>query len=86
MPTADCENNFIPALQKAIENNVAVVCATQCLYDGVHLDKYPMGIMAEKYGAISSKNITLEKALVKLMIGLGNNMTMEELKKYIEEY
>lgn len=86
VPTADCENNFIPALQKAIENNVAVVCATQCLYDGVHLDKYPMGIMAEKYGAISSKNITLEKALVKLMIGLGNNMTMEELKKYIEEY
>ena len=86
MPTADCENNFIPALQKAIENNVAVVCATQCLYDGVHLDKYPAGILSEKYGAISSKNMTLEKALVKLMIGLGNNMTMEELKKYIEEY
>ena len=86
VPTADCENNFIPALQKAIENNVAVVCATQCLYDGVHLDKYPMGIMAEKYGAISSKNMTLEKTLAKLMIGLGNNMTMEELKKYIEEY
>ena len=86
VPTADCENNFIPALQKAIENNVAVVCATQCLYDGVHLDKYPMGIISEKYGAISSKNMTLEKALVKLMIGLGNNMTMEELKKYIEEY
>ena len=85
VPTADCENNFIPALQKAIENNVAIVCATQCLYDGVHLDKYPMGIMAEKYGTISCKNITLEKALVKLMIGLGNNMTMEELKKYIEE-
>lgn len=86
VPTADCENNFIPALQKAIENNVAVVCATQCLYDGVHLDKYPMGIISEKYGAISSKNMTLEKTLAKLMIGLGNNMTMEELKKYIEEY
>ena len=86
VPTADCENNFIPALKKAIGNNVAVICATQCLYDGVHLDKYPAGILSEKYGAISSKNMTLEKALVKLMIGLGNNMTMEELKKYIEEY
>lgn len=86
VPTADCENNFIPALKKTIENNVAVVCATQCLYDGVHLDKYPMGIMAEKYGAISSKNMTLEKTLAKLMLGIGNNMTMEELKKYIEEY
>lgn len=84
VPTEECENNFIPALQKAIENNVAVVCATQCLYDGVHLDKYPAGIMAERCGAISSKNMTLEKTLAKLMIGLGNNMTMEELKKYLE--
>ena len=86
VPTEDCENNFIPALKKAIENNVAVVCATQCLYDGVHLDKYPAGILSEKYGAVSSKNMTLEKTLAKVMLGLGNNMTMEELKKYIEEY
>ena len=86
VPTADCENNFIPALQKAIENNVAVVCATQCLYDGVHLDKYPMGIISEKYGAISSKNMTLEKTLAKVMLGLGNNMNLKELKKYLEEY
>lgn len=84
VPTEECENNFIPALQKAIENNVAVVCATQCLYDGVHLDKYPMGIMAEKYGAISSKNMTLEKTLAKLMLGIGNNMNLKKLKKYIE--
>lgn len=84
VPTADCENNFIPALQKAIENNVAVVCATQCLYDGVHLDKYPAGILSEKYGAISSKNMTLEKTLAKLMLGIGNNMNLKELKKYIE--
>lgn len=86
VPTEECENNFIPALQKAIENNVAVVCATQCLYDGVHLDKYPAGILSEKYGAISSKNITLEKALAKLMIGLGANMGLKELKEYIENH
>ena len=84
VPTADCENNFIPALKKAIENNVAVVCATQCLYDGVHLDKYPMGIISEKYGAVSSKNMTLEKTLAKTMLGLGNNMDLKELKKYLE--
>ena len=84
VPTADCENNFIPALQKAIENNVAVVCATQCLYDGVHLDKYPAGILSEKYGAISSKNMTLEKTLAKLLLGLGSNMNMKELKEYFE--
>lgn len=84
VPTEDCENNFIPALKKAIENNVAVVCATQCLYDGVHLDKYPAGILSEKYGAVSSKNMTLEKTLAKVMLGLGNNMDLKELKKYLE--
>lgn len=86
VPTEDCENNFIPALKKAIENNVAVICATQCLYDGVHLDKYPAGILSEKYGAVSSKNMTLEKTLAKVMLGLGNNMDLKELKKYLEEY
>ncbi len=84
VPTEECENNFIPAIQKAIKQDVAIVCATQCLYDGVHLDKYPMGIMAEKYGAISCKNITLEKTLAKLMLGLGSNMNMKELKEYFE--
>ena len=84
VPTEDCENNFIPALKKAIENNVAVICATQCLYDGVHLDKYPMGIISEKYGAVSSKNMTLEKTLAKLMLGIGNNMSLKKLKEYIK--
>lgn len=86
VPTEECENNFIPAIQKAIKQDVAIVCATQCLFDGVHLNKYPMGIMAEKYGAISCKNITLEKALAKLMIGLGANMGLKELKEYIENH
>lgn len=84
VPTEESENNFIPAIKSAIAKGVAIVCATQCLYDGVHLDKYPMGIMAEKYGAISSKNMTLEKTLAKLMLGIGNNMSLKELKEYIE--
>lgn len=84
VPTEESENNFLPALKKAINNGTAVVCATQCLYNGVHLDKYPMGILAEKYGAISCKNIVLEKAVAKLMLGLGCNMNMKELKEYFE--
>ena len=84
VPTEECENNFIPALKKAMKSGVAVVCATQCLYNGVHLDKYPAGIMAEKYGAVSCKNMTIEKTLAKLMLGLGNNMNIKELKEYIE--
>ena len=85
VPTEECENNFIPAIKKAVENNITIVCATQCLYNGVHLDKYPMGIMADKYGAISAKNQTLEYTLTKLMIGLGNNMDKPSLKEYMEK-
>lgn len=84
VPTEECENNFIPAIKSAIAKGVAIVCATQCLYDGVHLDKYPMGIISEKYGAVSSRNMTLEKTLAKVMLGLGNNMSLIELKEYIE--
>lgn len=84
VPTLD-EINFIKALQYAIEKGVVVVCQTQCLYNGVHLDKYPMGVLAEKSGAISAKNMTLENTLAKLMIGLGNNMDMKSLKIYMEK-
>lgn len=78
------EKDFIPALKSAIEKGTAIVCTTQCLYNGVHLDKYPMGVLAEKSGAISAKNMTLENTLAKLMLGLGKNMDNHALKQYIE--
>lgn len=80
----DDEEDFIPSIKYAMKNGVAVVCITQCLYNGVHLDKYPMGVLAEKSGAISAKNMTLENTLAKLMIGLGKNMDNKALKKYME--
>ena len=83
VPTSK-EKDFIPALKNAIEKGVSIVCNTQCLYNGVHLDKYPMGVLAEKSGAISAKNMTLENTLAKLMIGLGKNMDNKALKKYME--
>ncbi len=84
VPGKDSENNFLPALKNAVSKGVVVVCATQCLYNGVHLDKYPEGIMAEKYGACSAKNQTLENITTKLMIALAGSMNMQEIKKYIE--
>ncbi len=84
VPTEKDIYNFIPAIKKAVKNGIPILFATQCLYNGVHLDKYPMGIMAGRYGAISCKNMTLEKAIAKLMLGLGNNLNMKELKEYIE--
>ncbi len=65
------DNNWLPKLEQVLQAGVTVVCATQCLYDGVHLDTYPMGILAERLGAKSAELYTLETTVVKLMLELA---------------
>ena len=61
------DNNWLPKLEQVLKQGLQVVCTTQCLYDGVHLDTYPMGILAEHLGARSAGLDTIETALIKLM-------------------
>ena len=61
------DNNWLPKLEQVLKQGLRVVCTTQCLYDGVHLDTYPMGILAERLGARSAGLDTIETALIKLM-------------------
>lgn len=70
VPNAD--NNWLPALERTIKAGVKVVCATQCVYDGVHLDTYPIGTLAKKLGAESSEEHTIEYSYAKLMWDLAN--------------
>ncbi|MGM9520366.1 MAG: asparaginase [Phascolarctobacterium sp.] len=65
VPNAD--NNWLPALEKIIKAGIKVVCATQCLYDGVHLDTYPIGVLAKRLGAESAQTDTIETSVAKLM-------------------
>ena len=65
------ENNWLPNLEKLIKNGVRVVCATQCIYDGVNLDLYPIGTLAQKLGAESTGVLTIEATLTKLMYDLA---------------
>lgn len=67
----NAENNWLPALEKVLKAGVRVICCTQCLYDGVHLDRYPIGILANRLGAESAGEMTIEAALCKLMVELG---------------
>lgn len=64
--------NFLPAIKKAIKAGVRIVCVTQCLFDGVDLALYPMGIMAAQAGVESGGDLTLEAAVTKLMWSLAN--------------
>ena len=67
----NAENNWLPMLEKVIKKGVTVVCATQCIFDGVDLHKYPIGSLAEKLGARSAGRYTIEAATTGLMHELG---------------
>lgn len=67
------EHNWLPYLEKAVLSGMRVLCATQCLYEGVNLHKYPIGTWAVKAGAKSAGTLTTEAAITKLMWELANN-------------
>ncbi len=67
----DDSNNWLPALERTLRAGVQIVCNTQCLHDGTHLDVYPIGILAERLGAQSAGDDTIETSLAKLMVSLA---------------
>jgi L-asparaginase len=69
VPNSD-ELGWMPLLEEALRRGVRIICASQCLYDGVHLDTYPMGVLAQRLGARSAERDTLESSVIKLMIEL----------------
>ncbi len=64
--------DFLPAIKRALKKGVRVVCVSQCLFDGVDLSLYPMGILAAQAGVESGSGLTLEGAVTKLMWALVN--------------
>ena len=61
------DNNWLPKLEQVLRQGIKVICSSQCLFDGVRLNTYPMGIMAERLGAKSAALDTIETSVVKLM-------------------
>jgi L-asparaginase len=71
-------DNILPALRRAIKAGVRIVCVSQCLFDGVDLSLYPMGILAAQAGVESGGPMTLEAAVTRLMWVLGNKPVEED--------
>lgn len=59
---------LLPALTYAKEKGVRLIGATQSIYDGVHMDRYEVGISALKCGVEPGGDLTTEALLVKLML------------------
>ena len=77
--------SLIPALEEARDRGVPVVVVSQCLRGFVDLGRYEGGAAAEKAGAISGGNMTVEAALAKMMIGLARHGTGDALRAYFAQ-
>jgi L-asparaginase len=69
--TGNVPLSLFPALEEARARNVPVVVVSQCLRGFVDLERYDGGILAARAGAISAKDMTVEAAVAKLMVGLA---------------
>lgn len=81
VPDENSAVNLLPAIQYAAANGVIIVCTTQCLYDGVHLDTYEVGQRALHSGVISGEDATLEALTVRLMLALGENTDINKARE-----
>lgn len=65
IPVAD--EQLTEKLTALIRSGIPVVMATQCVYDGVNLDTYEVGVQANRLGMISASDMTSEAVYTKLM-------------------
>lgn len=72
------------AIQEAIANDTVVVNVTQCKAGGVDQWKYAAGAHLARLGVISAGDMTLEAAITKTMVLLGEGWTAAEFRVKFE--
>ncbi len=84
VPTQDSPKNFLPGMEYAVQHGVVVVCTTQCIYNGAHLDRYEIGVLAERYGAISGGDLPTDALVPLLMLLLGRKAALAEIRAVLQ--
>jgi L-asparaginase len=75
--------SLIPALEEARARGVPVVVVSQCLRGFVELSRYEGGAAAERAGAISGGDMTVEAAIAKMMVGIGRHGSGDGLRAWL---
>lgn len=80
IPTnANSSYDIIGKLQELISQGMIVVCTTQCVHDGVQLDRYLVGKMAQDIGVIAGGKLSTTAVYTRLIFRLANQATAAEL-------
>ena len=69
----------LQGIRNAVEAGISVVVTTQCLYDSSDLQVYQVGNKLLELGVIQGRDMTSEAAMTKLMWGIGQGMSQEEI-------
>lgn len=83
VPSQD-ENSIIPKIEMATKKNIPVVISNQMERGVTNLGAYEVGYKAQKAGAISSKDMTSEATVAKLMWTLSQTKNLAEIRKIME--
>ena len=78
---ASTDNEFLSALESAVNNGKIILNISQCLAGAVSQGLYETSSQLEKLGVVSGKDMTTEAALTKMMFLLAQDLTVKELKR-----
>lgn len=73
--------DLLSKIQKMVENGIAVVVCSQCLYESSDFSIYEVGRKMLATGIIQSRDMTTEAAVTKLMWALGQTDDLDEVRR-----
>ena len=76
---------LLNCIKRAIKKNIVILNITQCEGGRVAMGQYETSLELLSIGVVSGKDMTSEAAIAKLMFLLGQDMSVDEIKMYLNK-